>query len=116
MDVTLGLNEDIIEHIKMEVREPLQELLGERLVSIILFGSCARGDYKKESDIDIAIITRTSREENVKLRMELASIATEFAMKYFAVVNFLCIPENEYLERKSWYSLYKNISTEGVML
>lgn len=36
--------------------EILYEFLGERLVSIMLFGSIARGDWNKNSDIDILII------------------------------------------------------------
>ncbi len=36
--------------------EILYKLLGERLVSIMLFGSIARGDWDKNSDIDILII------------------------------------------------------------
>lgn len=35
----------------------LVELLGENLREIILFGSCARGEMKTGSDIDLLVIT-----------------------------------------------------------
>lgn len=41
-----------------ELKEALQEMLGDRLVGLYLFGSKARGDYSASSDIDIAVIVR----------------------------------------------------------
>jgi predicted nucleotidyltransferase len=36
--------------------EILKDLLGDRLISVMLFGSVARGDWNKNSDIDILIV------------------------------------------------------------
>ena len=36
----------------------LREALGERLVSVVLFGSVARGDARASSDIDLLIVAR----------------------------------------------------------
>lgn len=36
--------------------ELLRDLLGERLVSIMLFGSIARGDWDRDSDIDVLVV------------------------------------------------------------
>ena len=35
----------------------VNEILGERVKKIILYGSYARGDYNESSDIDIMILT-----------------------------------------------------------
>ena len=35
----------------------VEDVLGNRLRKIILYGSYARGDYNKSSDIDIMILT-----------------------------------------------------------
>lgn len=111
-----GLEEEIIRKIVTEIKDSVSRRMGANVEDIILFGSCARGDYDKDSDIDIAILTKTGREENAAYRMELAEIATDIAMEYFAVVNFLCIPYKEYIEKKSWYALYKNISNDGIAI
>lgn len=43
--------------IKQQVIEEIQELaLKYKVSKVILFGSRARGDYKKTSDIDLAVI------------------------------------------------------------
>ncbi len=61
----------------MELRKKIKGLLGDRLSGFILFGSRARGDYNKESDIDLAIIVRgLSRELKKEILDEVAE--TEF--------------------------------------
>ena len=42
-----------IENIISEFTKKVKEILGDRVKKIILYGSYARGDYKKNSDIDI---------------------------------------------------------------
>lgn len=36
----------------------VKEILGKRLKKVILYGSYARGDYNKQSDVDIMIFDR----------------------------------------------------------
>jgi predicted nucleotidyltransferase len=38
------------------LKEFLENLMGDRLLRMILFGSMARGDYNQRSDIDVALI------------------------------------------------------------
>ncbi len=46
----------------------------------------------------------------------LDMIATRLAMKYFAIVNFVCLPYEEYTEKKVWYAYFRNIENEGEIL
>lgn len=112
----LNLNSDIIEKIKIEVPELVKALLKDDLVEVVLYGSCARGDYTEDSDVDIALITKSNRIEVQKYNGSLAGIAAELAMKYFAIVNFVCLPYKEFTEKKGWYAYFKNIEREGEVL
>ena len=38
------------------------------------------------------------------------------AMKYFQVVNFVCLPYAEFMQKKSWYLYFRNIESEGEVL
>lgn len=44
----------------------VQEIFGERAKKVILYGSYARGDFNKHSDIDIMILTDIPEEEMYK--------------------------------------------------
>lgn len=47
----LELNEKVIQAVKEDIVCKVTDLMREDLVQIILYGSCARGDYTKDSDI-----------------------------------------------------------------
>ena len=110
------LTDNIIEKIKRESVPMVREALGSDLCEIVLYGSCARGDFNEDSDIDIALLTKCGRTEAERYGRVLAQIATELALKYFAVVNFVCLPKEEYDEKKDWYPYFKSINNEGVRL
>ena len=110
------LNESLINEVKEESTSLVRNLLKDDLVEIVLYGSYARGDYTEDSDIDIALLTRGNRSEAKKYVDDLATIATEIAMKHFAIVNFVCLPFDEFEEKKSWYPYFMNIATEGEVL
>jgi predicted nucleotidyltransferase len=57
----------------------LERGLGEQLVSVVLYGSVARGDTQVGSDIDmLVIVDARSREEKRALRRRVVDLATEF--------------------------------------
>lgn len=113
---TLDLNKEIIEKIKAEATEMVKEIMLPDLRQVILYGSCVRNDYTEDSDVDIALLMKCNRQEAKKYGVALAKIATELAMKYFAIVNFVSFPYDEFLEKKSWYGYFKNIDAEGEVL
>ena len=112
----LALNERIIAWVKTEVTSLASELMQDDLVEVILYGSCARGDYSEDSDIDIALITKCDRVEVKKYEDGLAGIATTLAIQYFMIVNFVCLPHEEFIEKKTWYAYFRNIAQEGEVL
>lgn len=112
----ITLNDELINVVKTESTYLVQNLMQDDLIEAVLYGSCARGDYTEDSDIDIALLTKSDRLEVKKYDEQLAVIATELAMKYFAIVNFVCLPYEEFLEKKTWYPYFMNIATEGEVL
>lgn len=110
------LDDDVIEKVKREATELVKMIMGKDLIKVILYGSCARGDYTQDSDVDIALITTCDRMEVKKYSDKIADISMQLAMKYFAVVNFVCLPYVEFMNKKSWYLYFQNIDLEGEVL
>lgn len=110
------LNDTIIEKVKKETIEMVKTVMGKDLIKVVLYGSCARGDYTQDSDIDIALITACDRLEAKKYNDKIAEISMRLAMKYFSVVNFVCLPYAEFVQKKSWYLYFRNIDSEGEVL
>ncbi len=116
MVTDLILNQNIIDRVKYETVLFICDALGKDITKIILYGSCSRGDFSDDSDIDIALIVACDRTEINKYNDLLSEAAAKLAVKYLAIVNFVCVPENEFEERKEWYPYYKNIDREGELL
>lgn len=108
--------ESMIRSVCSTVAAEVPAMMKNDVKEIILFGSCARGDYDAESDIDIAILMNCDRRDSEKYSKGLSKIAADIDLREFSVVSFLCIPSSEYDERKSWYPLYHNIEAEGVRI
>lgn len=83
---------------------------------IILYGSCARGDYTADSDVDIAILTECDRDQAKRYTSQLDDIAAKIGMDTMAIVNFVCLPSKEFNEKKTWYPYFMNIDRDGVIL
>ena len=64
--------------------------------------------------MDIALLMRGSRTDSWKYTDQIDETATELASRYFAVVNFVLLPYDEFEEKKSWYGYFKNIEQEGI--
>lgn len=112
----IGLNTEIIEKIKMEAPAMIRKFMKKDLVKMILYGSCARGDFKECSDVDIVLLTKGNRTDTWKYNDRIDEVAAELAWKYFAVVNFVFLPYDEFEEKKDWYGYFKSIEQEGVAL
>ena len=112
----LNMCRKTIDKVKKEIVELVSNRMSETIDSIILYGSCARGDYEEDSDMDIALIVKCNREETQKYLDIMADIATEMAIKYFTIVNFTCLPIEEYMQKKQWYPYFRNIDREGEVL
>ena len=93
-----------------------QIAMDEELEQVILYGSCARGDYNDDSDMDIALLTNCDRLEAKKYAKKLSDIAAILMNHYHQIVNFVCLPIEEFNTKKSWYPYFQNIDSEGVLL
>ena len=109
----LALNTERIQAVKDYVVDKIKDFMKSDLVEIILYGSCARGDYTEDSDIDIALITKCDRLEAKKYSSKLAGLATELAMEYFVIVNFICLPYEEYSTQNDRCGYFYSIREDG---
>lgn len=105
-----------IERTKEYIRENMPKLLKDDLVKIVMYGSCARGDYNDDSDVDIALLTRCGRMDAKKYDDKLMDVVTDVAMDIGTVVQYVCIPFDEYEDNKGWYSYFGNIEKDGVAI
>jgi predicted nucleotidyltransferase len=83
-------------------------------ISIILFGSFARGDAKSDSDIDLLTI---SKEDRIELLKDATSIAFSKLLKYGRYISPKVMDEKYHKKLlKIDSSFVRNIKKDGVLL
>lgn len=107
-----------IEKIVREFVNQANELLGDRIKKIILYGSYARGDYKKNSDVDLMILTDLSDDEIIEFREKISDIA--FEIEFENNFDVMLSPLLKNIDKFNYWlealPFYMNVEKEGVVL
>ena len=94
----------------------VSNLIGNRLKKVILYGSYARGDYGKNSDIDIMILTDFNDEELAKYRIKIRDLACDLELENNIVISPIVRNIDKYNNRIDVIPFYMNVQKEGVVL
>lgn len=90
------------------------KIYGDLLVSIILYGSVARGTQTDESDIDIALMLRS--EENADMKERMTDIIVDLELEHNKVLSILRIDYEKFKIWEDTMPFYKNMKKDGVVL
>ena len=99
-----------------EFTDKVKKLIGKRLKKMILYGSYARGDYNKNSDIDIMILTDFNDEEIEKYRNKISNITFDIELNTGFIISPIIKNIDKYNKRIDIVPFYHNVEKEGVVL
>ena len=94
------------------LKERLGSLLGHALVKLLLFGSRSRGDADPDSDVDVAIVFRSS---DPGMKDWILDAVARVELEHGVALSTLILPEEEFrrlLERERRIAL--DIEREGM--
>ena len=92
----------------------LRGIYGDMLVSILLYGSFARGTNTRESDIDIVILLKGR--ETKEMHDQMVDLAVDMDLEYDQVFSIINIDYENFLEWEDTLPFYKNVREDGVVL
>ena len=99
------------ESIVGELRGELEALYGDRMSSLVLFGSHARGDAVPDSDVDVLVVLRGPVRPGLEIQ-RTGPAKAKLCLKYGAVVSTTFMSAERYATEKS--PLLLNVRREGV--
>ena len=102
----------------VQFRERMKKEVNGKVASIVLYGSVARGDAKRDSDIDIFILTKGNayNKKNAKLRERIFDIANEIDLENVTLTSVVYFPVKKFLKRRSFDPFLKNVMKDGIVL
>lgn len=102
--------------ITTEIVEAVLELLKDDVYKIVLYGSYARGDFTKESDIDIMILLNCSKEEVKKYRKQVSRLSSRIGLKNDVEISLMLRDRETFEQGQNILPFYRNVAGEGVNL
>ena len=107
-----------INNIIQDFIQKVRLLLGNRVKKIILYGSYARGDFNKSSDIDIMVLTDLNEKELEQYREKIYDIAYDIESENDFEIELSPLVKNidKYNARVNIVPFYTNVQKEGVVL
>ncbi len=106
----------VIKHVTDSVVKSAGDIFGNRLVSVILYGSYARGDYDDESDIDIMLLVDMSQDDCQNYRDKITKLSSTLSLENDITVSIKVKDYNHFLQYKNLLPFYKNILDNGVTI
>lgn len=102
------------DEMREELVQGLTDIFGNNISMIILYGSVARGNATKESDIDIAIVVRSQMDDATKKRF--LYWAADMDIRYERVFSIVDIQESNMKKWEDVLPFYRNVKKEGIVL
>lgn len=99
-----------------DVQKILPRKYGDNLILLKLFGSKARGDSQRYSDLDLlAVVEKDSWQASEQMSDAIFDIIEKY--NYELLISLMVLDHNEFdLEKRINTSFYENIEREGVEL
>ncbi len=97
-----------------EVYSACSAIFDDDIKEAYLYGSYARGDYTKESDVDILLTVGISRSEISKFRYLLASVSSDLSLKHNVTVSLTVKPHDDFMLYSTTLPFYSNVIKEGI--
>jgi len=102
-----------LKNILMQLRSHFEQLYGDRLTQMVLYGSQARGDARPDSDIDILVVLKGQVNPGEEIK-RTSHIRADLSLQNDEVISCLFMDEQRFTHYNG--PLLRNIRKEGIAL
>ena len=108
--------EEKIRAVVAQFAKEAKKIYGTVLRDVILYGSCARGDFVNDSDIDIMILLDVAQEEIGEARKKILDVSDQIDLEYDVVLAPVIQCWRLYNQYMSVSGFYQNVKREGIKI
>ncbi|MBK9508570.1 MAG: nucleotidyltransferase domain-containing protein [Cytophagaceae bacterium] len=103
-----------IKPILVSFKKEVQNILGENLQDVILFGSYARGENSSESDIDLLMVLKNQEKSKVEYWNILGDTILKYDLLYNKLFSVKFASKKQYLN--SQMPFYSELRKDGILI
>ncbi|NES90244.1 nucleotidyltransferase domain-containing protein, partial [Okeania sp. SIO2B9] len=82
------------------VKQEFKQIYQDNFISLILFGSQARGDAKPDSDIDVLVVLKENNNLDNK-HQKIIEFISDICIEYGMLVSCVYVSESQFQQEKS---------------
>ncbi|MBI5043345.1 MAG: nucleotidyltransferase domain-containing protein [Nitrospirae bacterium] len=97
-----------------DMKRDIAKHFGRNAISLVLYGSLARGEEKMGSDIDVIAVVKDKGKKS-EIEAKAASMVPYFNERFHALLSLHCFTSDEIRGKKS-LSLIKSVIKDGILL
>ncbi|HEY5560736.1 MAG TPA: nucleotidyltransferase domain-containing protein [Clostridiaceae bacterium] len=109
------MNTEKIKEIMTKTKDEMNEIYGDKLKKVILYGSYARQEQTEESDIDVMVLVDEEPFALKKYEDSLIDFEVDMNLDYDIVLSIYTKSLMEYQKYIDVLPYLKNISREGIV-
>ncbi|MBD0288101.1 MAG: nucleotidyltransferase domain-containing protein [Flavisolibacter sp.] len=102
----------VVEQIAKEYKAILQNLYGNELAELVLYGSYARGEQHDESDVDFAIVLHNPAMRTATELFKIAPVSSRLSLKYGRMISSLPVSLQD--KQTSMQGIFREIRKDGI--
>jgi predicted nucleotidyltransferase len=103
-----------IENIIQPFKVAMEEMYGDELAKILLYGSYARGDFYEESDIDLMVVLDVKQLKIFQEIRKISAITTPLSLTHQKIIAVVPTTLNKFQTYDSMF--YRFVHKEGIEL
>lgn len=108
------MTDEKIREIVMQFAAEARKIYGNTLRDVFLYGSCARGDFRQDSDIDLMILLDVPEKNINSERKKILEISDYLDRSYDVVLTPVFQSYQQFHKYMPVSAFYQNVLREGI--
>ena len=105
-----------LQQVLSEIHTGLYSIFGEALEQVLLYGSYARGDQDRESDIDVMALINMPKEQLAKYRHTVNRFSSEIDLRHDVFSSIKLQDTDTFYRYADILPFFQNVNREGIRI